>query len=57
MADEIKQPGNIGQVTPPAGSRGAGQRHRPRPKPERRDTDKRQPRPGNDPSHRIDEYV
>ena len=57
MADEIKQPGYIGQVHPPNPSRGTGQRKRPRKPPEREQNERRAPRRDDDDPHQVDEYV
>ena len=57
MADEIKQPGHIGQVQPLNPSRNTGQRKRPRKPPQRDQEDRRTPRRDDDDSHQVDEYV
>jgi len=57
MADEIKQPGNIGAVLPLNPSRGAGQRKKRRQAPEKPSAEKPRPSPDDDRPHRIDEYV
>jgi len=57
MGDEIRQPGNVGIVTPLNRTRDSGPRKQPRkpsPKPEAKN---RRQRPADDQSHHIDEYV
>jgi hypothetical protein len=56
MADEIKQPGYVGQVQPLNPSRSAGRRKRPRQPPQRQQGERRTPRRDDDP-HQVDEYV
>lgn len=58
MADEIKQPGNIGSISPLNRARDAGRRKRPRQPPEKSDRKKRDERhPDDDQPHQVDEYV
>ncbi|HPE81656.1 MAG: hypothetical protein H6961_00120 [Chromatiaceae bacterium] len=57
MADEIKQPGNIGGILPLNRARDAGPRKRPRQPPEKTDRQKREQRPDDDQPHQVDEYV
>ena len=57
MADEIKQPGNIGGILPLNRARDAGPRKRPRQPPEKTDRQKPEQRPDDDQPHQVDEYV
>jgi hypothetical protein len=57
MADEVKQPSQVGVVTPPARPRGPGPRRRPRQVPEQAPGGERRRRPQPDEVHHIDEYV
>jgi len=57
MGDEIRQPGNVGIITPLNRTRDSGPRKQP-PKPSAKDGNaKRRRRPADDQSHQVDEYV
>jgi hypothetical protein len=57
MADEIKQPDNIGRVLPVNPARDTGRRKRPRQPPAPEGRQERRRPPPDDQVHRIDEYV
>lgn len=58
MSDEIRQPRNVGMITPLSRTRNSGQRKKPRNKvPAKPEADKRRRRPADDQSHHVDEYV
>jgi len=57
MGDEIRQPGNIGIVTPLSRTRDSGPRKKPRKPPTKPEAENRRRHPTDDQPHHVDEYV
>ena len=57
MSDEIRQPRNVGMITPLNRTRDSGPRKKPRKPPTKPGADNRRRRPADDQSHHVDEYV